>query len=285
MRRLRDRLLAAAFALLLALATVRGSAAEGQQHRVELGDTLWGLAQLYGVSVNALAQLNQIANPNFILVGQLLELPGGGSDPSQQTAPPPEGGVYVIQPGDTLSGISLRFNVSLEALQNANGIADPDLIIAGQRLTIASPQPAAPVVPTPLVRPNDPETEAIIDELSAAEGLDPGLVKALAFVESGWQQHAVSSAGAAGVMQITPETSAWLEQDVFRESLNEVVSVYDNVKMGVRYLRILLDATGDIDTALAAYYQGLGATQTGVMYADTQAYVETVHAVKDRFWP
>ncbi|HEU4760454.1 MAG TPA: LysM peptidoglycan-binding domain-containing protein [Dehalococcoidia bacterium] len=284
MHRLRDRLLAAAFALLLALAAVRGSAADGQQHRVALGDTLWGLSQLYGVSVDTLVALNHIANPNLIIVGQLLELPGG-SDPSPQAAPLPDGGVYVVQPGDTLSGISLRFNVSIDALQETNGIADPNLIIAGQRITIAPLQAAAPVVPTPLVRPNDPETEAIIDELSAADGLDAGLVKALAFVESGWQQGVVSPADAAGVMQITPETAAWLEQDVFGEALNEDLSVYDNVKMGVRYLRILLNATGNTDTALTAYYQGLGATQAGLVYGETASYVEAVKAIKARFWP
>ena len=285
MRRLRDRLLAAAFAALMALAAVQGSAAEGQKHRVALGDTLWGLANLYGVTVDALAQLNRIADPNLIFVDQLLQIPGIQSGPEPAVQSIPEGGVYVVQPGDTLSALSLRFNVSLESLQEANGITDPNLIYEGQRLVVPSPQPAAPIAPAPLVRPNDPELEAIIDELSAAEGVDAGLVKAIAFVESGWQQGVVSPAGAVGVMQITPDTVTWLEEDVFGEALNEDVSVYDNVKMGVLYLRILMDASGNPDTALIAYYQGLGATQAGILYGDTEAYVEAVGAVRDRFWP
>ncbi len=122
-------------------------------------------------------------------------------------------------------------------------------------------------------------------ELSAAEGVDVNLVKAIAWVESGWQQGVVSPAGAVGIMQITPETAAWLETDVFGYPLNEDISVYDNVKAGVRLLRILLNDTGDRDQAIAAYYQGSGTTKAGIMYLETVQYVETVRAVKDRFWP
>ena len=76
-------------------------------------------------------------------------------------------------------------------------------------------------------------------------------MKALAYRESGWQQHVVSPTGAVGVMQIQPSTAYWLERDVFGYDLNIETSAYDNIKAGVRYLRILLDLTGDIDQAVA----------------------------------
>jgi soluble lytic murein transglycosylase-like protein len=142
-----------------------------------------------------------------------------------------------------------------------------------------------PVIEVPDVRPHAPELEAIFDELAAAEDIDPGIVKAIAWVESGWDQGARSPAGATGVMQLMPGTVAWLESDVFGHDLNEDVSVYDNVKAGVRYLRLMQDLTGSAQMAVVAYYQGPGATQQGVLYGETQRYIEAVLATKGRFWP
>jgi len=270
------RLALAALAVLFGLATIFGARAEGPQHRVVPGDTLWGIAQLYEVTVDALARLNAIIDRNLIPIGLSLEIPSG-----ETTAA--DGAVYDVQAGDTLSAIALRFNMSVQALQRANRLADPNFIVIGQRLTI--PAATDTIGGAPPAQPHSPQIESIIDELSTAEGLHPGLVKAIAWVESGWQQEVVSPAGAVGIMQITPETAAWLERDVFGEQLNEETSAYDNVKMGVRYLRTLLDATGDLDLAIASYYQGYGATLAGTMYADTTAYVQAVHAVKVRWWP
>jgi hypothetical protein len=81
-----------------------------------------------------------------------------------------------------------------------------------------------------------------------------------------------------------PETTAWLERDVLGYELNEDTSVYDNVKAGTRLLRILLDETGDIDSAIASYYQGQGATSAGILYDDTKGYVRLVRGVWDRYW-
>jgi soluble lytic murein transglycosylase-like protein len=111
------------------------------------------------------------------------------------------------------------------------------------------------------------------------------MVKALAYVESSWNQAALSPAGATGVMQLMPDTAAWLERDVFGYELNEQESAYDNVKGGTRLLKILVDAHGgDVDSALASYYQGQGATSAGVMYADTVGYVQFVRGVWERYW-
>ena len=276
---------AVATALLL-FALVAGPVAADSRHRVAPGETLWGLAQVYGVSVDALAALNQLADPDLIFVGQLLDIPGNGGGPAPSNGAPGE--PYEVRPGDTLSDIAIRFGVPVESLQALNDIADPNMIVAGQRLAIPSPEPApsmSQVAPIPLVHPYGPEVEAVIEELSAAEGVDPALVKALSWVESGWQQGVVSPAGAVGVMQITPSTAKWLEDEVFGQELNEDVSVYDNVKAGVRLLRMLLDATRDTDLAIAAYYQGYGVTKRGIMYEETKQYVAIVKAVKARFFP
>src|ERR1700736_3641056 len=76
---------------------------------VQRGDTLFSIALRFGVSLSALINANNIANPNLIFVGQQLTIPGpGGTIPPPP--PPPQGNsTYVVQRGDTLSQISLRF--------------------------------------------------------------------------------------------------------------------------------------------------------------------------------
>lgn len=274
----------AAGVLAVALSIAMASSVASADHEVKAGDTLWGIAQLYGVTVEELVKLNGIPNPQLILPGQLIKLPGGGDSEAGESAAPSADLEYIVQPGDTSSEIAYRFDMSLEELRDANQISDVNVIQPGQRLKVRAPAPPAPGAP-PRHPPDDPELEAMIDELAAAEGLNPGLVKAIAWTESGWQQGLVSSAGAVGFMQLTPVTIGWLEQDVFGHNLNEELSTYDNVKMGTRFLRILITATGDEDKALAAYYQGYGVTASGKMYEETKRYIEIVRAVKARYWP
>lgn len=280
MRRLPGRLVAAAVSALLAVVALSPAAADGR-YTVAPGDTLSYIAGLYGISVQLLAEVNHIADPDLIFVGQVLNIVGGddGADADAGAR------AYQVRTGDTLSDISRQFGVSIAALMGANGLTDPDLIVVGQTLTIPSLAASDFIGYLPPTPPSDPELEAIIDELAIAYGVDPRLVRALAWVESEWRQDARSPVGALGVMQIMPDTAAWLESDVFGYALNEDVSVYDNVKAGVKLLRILLDATGSTEQALASYYQGQGATLSGIMYEDTHAYVRTVLIVKQRLWP
>jgi LysM repeat protein len=121
---------------------------QGGVHIVQRGETLSQIARRYGVSTTALAQANGISNPNFIYAGQRLAIPGasGGASTGGATA---SGGVHVVRPGENLSSIAARYGTSVAALARANGIANPNHIYVGQRLTIGSggavssaPQPA-----------------------------------------------------------------------------------------------------------------------------------------------
>jgi LysM repeat protein len=284
------RLYALLIAGLLPLVVVSGASAF-TRHVVSPGDTLSYLAQVYVVTVDEVASLNNIADPNLIFPGQELLIPG----PHGAVVTPDGGGMYTVQSGDTLSSIAADNNVTTGALAFANGIENWDVIVVGNVLSIPG-VPGDPTVAeeepepvfTPLAfppQPYDPEIEAIIDEFSYAYGVDPRLVKALATVESGWNQYAVSWAGAQGVMQIMPGTGLWLESDVFGYELYEDASAYDNIKMGVKYLAILLGETGgDESLAVASYYQGLAPTQQGVFYPDTQDYVQMIMRVRDAYF-
>jgi len=275
------RLLAVSVALALIALLAPWAAGDGaaDDYAVAAGETLSEIAERHGMTVEELAQANGIVNPNLILGGQVLIVPGGADAHAELAPAPATGGeTYVVQAGDTLSAVAERFSVPLAALTEKNGLADPHLIVEGQVLALPVPESA-------LVAPVAPETEAILETAAAAEGLDPGLVKALAYLESGWQQGVVSHTGAMGVMQIQPTTGYWLESEIFGYELNIETSAYDNIRAGVRYLSILMDLTGDTDKALAAYYQGYGALSLGIIYEDTIEYVAAVKAVRDMYWP
>lgn len=255
------------------------------KHTVSPGETLGVIALIYHTSVDELVGFNGITNPDLIYPGQELEVPGdGGDSPSAGSA---SGDTYVVQAGDTLSGIAYEFDVTTSSLAAENGLGDLDYIYVGQVLTIPSSYNVPPVPKLQFPdKPYDELVDWVIDEIALEEGVPAGFVKAIATVESGWSQYAVSHAGAIGVMQVMPGTVYWLENDVFGYDLNEYESIWDNVKLGTRYLRILLDSTGwDYYDTAAAYYQGLSPTQQGVYYPDTSDYASMVISVMNAYWP
>jgi LysM repeat protein len=102
---------------------------------VQPGDTLFRLAARFNTTTTTIAQLNGITNVNLIRVGQRLLIPSDGSV-VQPTPLPPAPQTYVVQPGDTLFRIALRFGLPLRQLVQTNGIFDPNRIFVGQVLVI-----------------------------------------------------------------------------------------------------------------------------------------------------
>ncbi|WP_426755992.1 LysM peptidoglycan-binding domain-containing protein [Myxococcus sp. Y35] len=111
-------------------------------YSVRSGDTLSALAKRFNTSVSSLAKTNGISNPDRIYAGQTLRIPDGFD------APRSSGGSYTVKSGDTLSGIAGRYGTTVSALAKANNIANPNLIYAGQRLTIPGAGGAAPGRPS-----------------------------------------------------------------------------------------------------------------------------------------
>ena len=107
-------------------------------YTVQAGETMFRISQRYGVTVEALAAANNIANPRLIYAGQRLVIPNcqGAPAPPAQPAPQTGGRTHVVQPGETLYRIALRYGTTWQALAAANNLANPNQSFAGQTLTI-----------------------------------------------------------------------------------------------------------------------------------------------------
>lgn len=99
-------------------------------YTVKKGDALSVIAKKYNTTVKALQSLNNIKDPNKIYVGQKLKISSSASTASNKKQ------YYTIKSGDTLSGISKRFNTSIKTLQNWNGIKSANKIYAGQKIRV-----------------------------------------------------------------------------------------------------------------------------------------------------
>jgi soluble lytic murein transglycosylase-like protein len=111
----------------------------------------------------------------------------------------------------------------------------------------------------------------IIASMSAANGVDPLLVRALIQVESNYQPKARSPRGAMGLMQLMPSTAK-------EYSVRNPFDPRANIEAGIKHLKSLIDRFG-VEIALAAYNAGEGAVQkfNGIPpYRETQAYVSRI---------
>lgn len=123
--------------------------------------------------------------------------------------------------------------------------------------------------------------EDIIGRYSREYGIDPFLVTSIILVESGFQEHAQSTKGASGLMQLMPDTARWVASQLGYPQFDEK-KLFDpnlNVQLGTWYLASLYRQFGDWVIALAAYNGGHGNVQKWLDEARWSGEAETVEDI------
>lgn len=145
-------------------AAAGGATGQSSTYTVVAGDTLATIAARFGTTTEAIAQLNSLADPNALTLGQKLQIPSGAGAAGQGAAATSGGAAaggatsgetrsatstYTVQAGDTLGKIAQRFGTTVAELQRLNNITNPDVLTLGQKLVVpGSTGGAAVAVPT-----------------------------------------------------------------------------------------------------------------------------------------
>lgn len=152
--------------VILTLLIVVPAAAQGDHHVVQPGETLYRIALRYGLTMDDLIRANNLVNPNRIIVGQTLSIPG--TTPAETAAPAPNPApepvatapvYHVVRTGETLGIIARQYGLTWQDIATQNNIPNPNRILVGQQLVImtASAPDTAAVAPVPV---NEPVVEA-----------------------------------------------------------------------------------------------------------------------------
>jgi LysM repeat protein len=135
------------------------------KYTVRSGDTLSTIADKFNTTVEKIQAFNSLGNSDELQVGQVIQIPASGSTPNPTNTPrptetfmpgPTPGTVlHVVQSGDTLLGISIKYGVSMSVIQKVNEIQDAESIRVGQQLVIPigpafTPTPGPRATPTGL---------------------------------------------------------------------------------------------------------------------------------------
>jgi hypothetical protein len=225
---------------------------------------------------------------------------------------------YVVRPGDTATGLSVRYHAWTDEFVHLNGshlvvgerVRIPVVLAAVRRArahhpahhpaphpgghpashparagTLAATTPTATRHDRAMVRRGwrhwtmtRDQVRRAVLRMAAAHHVPGRLALAIAWQESGWQQDRLSNAGAIGVMQVLPSTGRWMSDYVGRR-LN-LRGTFDNVHAGVSLLSVLGPQARTTRRTIGAYYQGLGAVQKHGLYPDTKRYVASVLAIE-----
>jgi N-acetylmuramoyl-L-alanine amidase len=309
-----SRLLLFAIALLIPASSAQAAV----PHTVQPGETLWSIAAANNLTTRTVAAFNGLSEDSQVVLGSTIMVPdtvegyaalqeagivpaepaqaaAAAPAPAEASAAPAPQGAYTVRPGDTLSALAAQTGTSVEAMAAMNGLDPSGVLLAGTVLKLpggapapaqaSAPEPTATVVPPADPAPTPQHVSATdVQNVAAAHGVSPSLAAAIAYQESGFNNAMVSSANARGVMQVMPGTWDYVQENLAGGQQLDPSSAHDNVHAGVLYLkRLLTDAGGDENAAIAGYYQGLASVRERGMYDDTQRYVANVQALRGRF--
>jgi LysM repeat protein len=188
--------------------------------------------------------------------------------------------VHVVHAGESLSEIARHYHTTVAKLARLNHLDPSHFLLIGTRLRV----PRVRHVGTTRVAyrtESVASVRAFLDHWAGHYGVGVHLVRALAWMESGYNNALVSSVGARGIMQLLPSTFRFAENVLIGHRVRHDAN--GNVRAGVAYLSHLLhDFHGDKRLALAGWYQGERAVRKHGVYKVSKTFVQNVLALEKR---
>lgn len=173
------------------------------------------------------------------------------------------------------AGLLALIALALSAAAVAEVAGDQEAAAVSQPST-ADPTSARAEKPRAPRATSRQEIRRLIDKVARRHGVEAALVHAVVAAESAYNTHAVSTAGAVGLMQLMPATA----QDYGVSSRDALFHAPTNVDAGVRHLkRLLRKYRGDYGRVIMAYNAGEGVvdrTNNNVRFRETLDYTEAV---------
>lgn len=195
--------------------------------------------------------------------------------------------VHVVRAGESLSSIARHYHTTVAKLARRNHLDPSHYLLIGTRLHVPHVSQVGHAGTTTKTHRVAYRTQSVasvrtlLDHWAAHYGVSVHLVRALAWMESGYNNALVSSVGARGIMQLLPTTFRFAEQVLIGHHLRHNAS--GNVRAGVAYLSHLLhDFHGNKRLALAGWYQGERAVRKHGVYKVSETFVKNVLALEKR---
>jgi LysM repeat protein len=192
----------------------------------------------------------------------------------------PATSVHVVRSGESLSSIARRYGTTVRKLAKLNHLDPAHFLLIGTHLRV----PRARHVTATRVAVRTQSVASVrwlLDHWAAHYGVSVHLVRALAWMESGYNNHLVSSVGARGIMQLLPTTFHFAETTLIGHRVTH--NANGNVRAGVAYLSHLLrDFHGNTRLALAGWYQGERAVRNHGVYRVSKTFVRDVLSLSTR---
>ena len=189
--------------------------------------------------------------------------------------------IHVVRAGESLSSIARRYHTTVAKLARRNHLDPSHFLLIGTRLKVPHARRVTTTQHVAYRTQSVASVRALLDHWAAHYGVSVHLVRALAWMESGYNNALVSSVGARGIMQLLPSTFRFAETVLVGHRLRHDSN--GNVRAGVAYLAHLLhDFHGNSRLALAGWYQGERAVRKHGLYKVSKTFVKNVLALERR---
>jgi hypothetical protein len=188
--------------------------------------------------------------------------------------------VHVVRAGESLTSIAQHYHTTVAKLARLNHLDPHHFLLIGTRLRVPRVRHAAATRIAERTA-SVASVRWLLDHWAKHYGVSTHLVRALAWMESGYNNALVSSVGARGIMQLLPSTFRFAERVLIGHRIRH--NANGNVRAGVAYLAHLLhDFHGNEHRALAGWYEGERAVRKHGVYKVSKTFVADVLSLEKR---